>query len=308
MGSKIANYRGFNFKEMWKSRWKVTAVESFFLQKLLEGEHNTRILDSGFGFGRMFKCIKDHAEDYYAVDINPDSFQDFPAEITDRHFFRVVGNLYRLPFRDNSFDGAVMIRVVHHLEKPREVLSQLHRVINPGGFLILTFNPRPSISTFLMDIKQKLAGVEGPKHGFITFERCDFIQVAEEPFPIFSSTFEKFRKDAELEGFVIEKTYDIGMEDFPVASMLPLGVLLKYPMAFTGIPLIPTLMIKLRIMKDEVTGNATHTEPFSCPACDGEMKIPVELRSLDSVSEIKCESCGYIGRVRNGIFELPFFN
>ena len=43
-----------------------------------------------------------------------------------------------LPYSDNSFDLVVMTEVIEHLENHRAAISELARVIRPGGRLILT--------------------------------------------------------------------------------------------------------------------------------------------------------------------------
>ncbi len=43
-----------------------------------------------------------------------------------------------LPFQDNSFDIATMLAVLEHLDKPDAILTEIARVLNNNGKLILT--------------------------------------------------------------------------------------------------------------------------------------------------------------------------
>jgi ubiquinone/menaquinone biosynthesis C-methylase UbiE len=45
-----------------------------------------------------------------------------------------------LPFNDDSFDAAVLMDVIHHLETPAETLKEVVRVLKPGG-LFIAFEP-----------------------------------------------------------------------------------------------------------------------------------------------------------------------
>lgn len=50
----------------------------------------------------------------------------------------VVGDIYRLPFADASWDTVVMIEVLEHLTDPAAAIEEVKRVLRPGGTLILT--------------------------------------------------------------------------------------------------------------------------------------------------------------------------
>lgn len=96
--------------------------------------------------------------------------QDLPAlkknpVITDRIF----GNGESLPFAAETFDLVTANMVVEHLEKPGLVLSEIDRVLRPGGlFLFHTPNSRCAMMLLLrampQGLKNVLAGVlEGRK-------------------------------------------------------------------------------------------------------------------------------------------------
>lgn len=42
-------------------------------------------------------------------------------------------------FRSNSFDLALMIRVMHHLKDPDEVFGAIEKLLSPGGYAIIEF-------------------------------------------------------------------------------------------------------------------------------------------------------------------------
>jgi len=52
----------------------------------------------------------------------------------------VTGNLVMIPFPNGTFDSAVSTHAVDHLGKNKaKALSELHRVLKPGGRLLLAF-------------------------------------------------------------------------------------------------------------------------------------------------------------------------
>ena len=50
---------------------------------------------------------------------------------------QVVGNLEGLPFADGSFNAALTVVVLEHIQNPLRALRELHRTLRPGGQLLL---------------------------------------------------------------------------------------------------------------------------------------------------------------------------
>mgnify|MGYP002633438234 CR=1 FL=1 len=60
-------------------------------------------------------------------------------EITDKAYGGVLrGDATKLPFEDNTFDCVVTSEVLEHIQDDVSVLSELHRVLKPGGSLGVT--------------------------------------------------------------------------------------------------------------------------------------------------------------------------
>jgi SAM-dependent methyltransferase len=49
----------------------------------------------------------------------------------------VVGNLLNLPFRDSTFDACLSVVTLEHVREPARALTELARVLVPGGRLLL---------------------------------------------------------------------------------------------------------------------------------------------------------------------------
>lgn len=65
-------------------------------------------------------------EDYTGIDIS-DSVRPYIRKA----FFRY--SAARLPFNDNEFDAIWTIHVLEHIPGPEAVLTEMRRVIKPGG-------------------------------------------------------------------------------------------------------------------------------------------------------------------------------
>lgn len=95
---------------------------------------NSKALDLGCGFdGKLLRKIRDGISAGFGLDIsvNPDC--------RDEKIFLVKHDLaHPLPFRDNEFDVAASLANLEHLHDPEQVLKETHRVLKPGGLLLLT--------------------------------------------------------------------------------------------------------------------------------------------------------------------------
>ena len=50
----------------------------------------------------------------------------------------VEGDASALPFEDGSVDAVVMLDVLEHVPEPRAVLTEVRRVLRPGGVVVLS--------------------------------------------------------------------------------------------------------------------------------------------------------------------------
>ena len=88
------------------------------------------VLDAGAGQGR-FKSDFDHTR-YVGVDLAVgDMAWDYSS-------LDAISNLTDLPFKDNSFDAALCTQVLEHVPEPQQVISEIARVLKPGGQLFLS--------------------------------------------------------------------------------------------------------------------------------------------------------------------------
>ena len=107
-----------------------------------------KFLDAGAGFGRhAFEAARqgatvfalDYASDEVVMTRNTFGAMLEAKEITDKAYGGVLrGDATKLPFEDNTFDCVVTSEVLEHIQDDVSVLSELHRVLKPGGSLGVT--------------------------------------------------------------------------------------------------------------------------------------------------------------------------
>jgi SAM-dependent methyltransferase len=93
-----------------------------------------RILDLGCGTGTMLKYLSRYGR-AQGVDMDEGAVQ-FCHE-RGVHDVQQVGEM-PLPFDDGTFDLVTALDVVEHIEDDRAALRELHRIIRPGGMLMIS--------------------------------------------------------------------------------------------------------------------------------------------------------------------------
>lgn len=128
------------YDEYWRGDggWRPTDV--------LDDEHRhwlrpvavagARVLDVGCGDGgRYAGFLLDEGVELHGVDVSAVAV----AEARRRGVQAVQASLSeRLPFEDDSFDAAVCLEVIEHVVDPEEAVREIHRVLAPGGALVVS--------------------------------------------------------------------------------------------------------------------------------------------------------------------------
>jgi ubiquinone/menaquinone biosynthesis C-methylase UbiE len=97
-------------------------------------KQGSRVCDLGCGLEAAFL---DYAAERIASGVGVD---DQVEDSQGGRWKRVRADLRSpLPFADGEFDHVVMLAVLEHLTEPEKVLREAHRVIAPGGSLIMTW-------------------------------------------------------------------------------------------------------------------------------------------------------------------------
>ncbi|KKT40757.1 hypothetical protein A3K29_00400 [Candidatus Collierbacteria bacterium RIFOXYB2_FULL_46_14] len=134
----VKRAKGLSLKSTTKADWISKATHRFMMRKAkciwnrigkyLEGK---TVLDVGMGSGATSFFLINKGFDVTGVDVtNLSIYKDLKPVIYD-------GN--KLPFRDNQFDTAVIIHVLHHCNNGLEVLKEAKRVSKRVIFIEDTF-------------------------------------------------------------------------------------------------------------------------------------------------------------------------
>ncbi len=239
------DFSRINFERLWAGRGRVTEVEGAILARALAREPAGRGLELGAGAGRLTPYLAQWSRDIVAADATLPLLRGSPALLNDG-LSRVGANVYHLPFDNEIFEVATLVRVFGFLTDPSAALREIHRVLRPGGVLVLSFEPHPSVGSFLDDLKVGLGRSRDGKFKSMTFSRESVVPVRPSAYPAWSHTRAHLRSLAEAAGFFLETEYPCGLEDFTGFRWLPTSVFLSLAHGFSRLGGFPTRFAVLR--------------------------------------------------------------
>ena len=115
---------------------------------------DNKIVDAGCGKG----VVADELSLQGFKNIELMDIQDIRVLAKDKPFHKVDFNHDKFPFADNSIDLVVSTAVIEHLENQYHYLREIHRILKPGGRLVITMPSCWNIISRLLFLKT--GGVE----------------------------------------------------------------------------------------------------------------------------------------------------
>ncbi len=100
---------------------------------------NANILDAGCGEGHLLKKMEEIIENnfYYGIDVTPVAIKQCKHRCPFADI--KVGNLVDTQYPNDKFDVIICTEVIEHMIKYQQALTEMKRILKPGGILIITF-------------------------------------------------------------------------------------------------------------------------------------------------------------------------
>ena len=107
--------------------------------ELLGEVRGHRVLDAGCGPGLYTEELVRRGADVVGIDASPEMVRLARRRVGNAATFRAHDLAQPLNWlEDACFDAAILALVIHHIDDRVAVLSELHRVLKPGGVLVVS--------------------------------------------------------------------------------------------------------------------------------------------------------------------------
>ena len=134
----VADYNGYDYKKIF---WEDTdrkyedMADRMAIRRLLPQQMDT-FVDIAGGYGRLADEYLSRAKSATLFDYSKTELAQ-AREMYGNKIKTQPGDIYDLPFKDDSFDALMMIRATHHFKEMQKVSDELYRILKPGGIAVI---------------------------------------------------------------------------------------------------------------------------------------------------------------------------
>ena len=137
----ICDYEGSDYQERFWGKGEreyEDQAEAIAIRRLLPNSGKL-LLEVGAGAGRNTSRYRGF-ERIVLMDYSSTQLEQAQKSLgADDRYTYVVADVYKLPFVDGLFDGATMIRVLHHMTDAPKALAQIRQVLQPNAHFLLEY-------------------------------------------------------------------------------------------------------------------------------------------------------------------------
>jgi len=290
----VCDYEGSDYQtSFWEDtdRAYEDRVEAVALERLLPTAGNT-LLEVGAGAGRNTQRYTGFRK-IVLLDYSFSQLQQARERLGDSsRYCYVAGDVYHLPFNAATFDGATMIRTLHHMADPLTSLQQVRNTLKPGSFFVLEYANKRNLKAIARWL----------------FRRQSWNPFDPEPIEFAELNFDfhpqKVRCWLEKVGFILERQLSVSYFRLPfLKKLIPVNLLVTLDslVQWTGAywPLSPSVFVRCKASGGDM--ELTKERFWKCPTCDSI--------NMESIKEgLQCRTCNNLWAFREGIYDFrePF--
>jgi ubiquinone/menaquinone biosynthesis C-methylase UbiE/uncharacterized protein YbaR (Trm112 family) len=287
---RVCDYENSSYRtDFWdgQGREYEDLAERIALRRLLPPS-GRRLLDIGGGFGRLSEFYGGY-DQVVLLDYSRSLLRQARDRLGgDGRIIYVAANFYHMPFTPDTFDAAMMVRVMHHVERVSALLAEVARVMAGQGTFLLEFANKRHLKSILRYAVRRQA--------WNPFDPAPY-EFVEMNFDFHPAWMRARLAEAT---FHVKRTRTVSHFRLPLLKRLIPARTLAALDGFvqpTGEwwQLTPSVFVECRV--DKPASEPPAELRFRCPACGAE--------DLDeSAGSLACSVCGRRWPIEDGIYDL----
>jgi len=151
----------------------------------------SRVLNIGCGKAPQAVVYKGAYGEMVGVDINKERIEESYKLLQERNiqnYSAICANVEKIPLEDNSFDHALAVDIIEHVQNPDRVCREAHRLLKENGRLLISFPTLhdkyvdfiSGLARFIFRKKKKIKGKEwNPDEHCQEYSAKDWIKLIE---------------------------------------------------------------------------------------------------------------------------------
>lgn len=285
----------YDYSQYWQERLYENLAEKNLLNKIFENKRGNWFIDIGGSYGRITSTYYDSYKYPVILDYSLNTLIKNKEVIQSRYpkITLIAANAYKMPFKESSFDGGLMVRVLHHIEKPEEYFKEARRVFKKDAKYIQEFANK-------VHIKAKIRALL--KKDFKFFSKDPYEQPIgenlegskkEEGGIFFNYHPSNIKSLLEKNNFHIERKFGCSFlrsqnikKLLGTEIMVLIEKILQNTLSWTNIP--PSIFFETTLQKKaiekETEQKSKLKDILACPSCKGDL-------TFEGEGYAKCKKC-----------------
>ena len=157
--NRVVKYHDDNFDYAYSNFWQgrdydhqseILILKKYF-KKYIRPNNYPWITDIGGNFGRLIPMYATSFSEVAVVDYADNQFH-IAQQTADKEGIKlhlIAANAYYLPLADNSQPVLISVRLIHHLENPKQFFQEISRTLHSDGFFIFQASNKNHIGLWL---------------------------------------------------------------------------------------------------------------------------------------------------------------
>lgn len=283
----------YDYSTYWKERGYENNAEKIILNKIFQYKRGDWFVDIGGSYGRLTSTYYDQYKNPIIVDYSLKTLQRNYELMKSKYpnATLIAANAYKLPFKESTFDASLMVRVLHHIEKPEIYLKEMKRVLKNNSLYVQEYANK-------IHIKARIKAII--KRDFSIFSKEPYKQPTQENLEgsskeerqIFYNYHPAHIKSMfEENGFTVKRKHGCSFLRSQIAKKLvsenilvDIERFLQATLSWSNIP--PSIILETKLKKKE-TKEEEHTavkDILVCPSCKDSL-------SFENDTTATCKKC-----------------